>query len=140
VSDSAEADSDETDGASESLADSFDYCGEFELYDDGTCHRFCYEPDPDCEGVPEPESPCDAHEAESDGACSFICQDVDPDCETGPQDSDWDEDEALLDICRGLNAPEYLEDLASAICSGWDDNPTAFTQCVESCLEAQAEG
>ena len=39
----------------ESLADSFDYCGEFELYDDGDCHRFCHEPDPDCDGVPEEE-------------------------------------------------------------------------------------
>ena len=46
----------------ESLADSFDYCGEFELYDDDICHRFCFEPDPDCEGVLEEEEDfCNAY-------------------------------------------------------------------------------
>ena len=90
--------------------------------------------------MPEPESPCEQHASSSNGQCSYICQDVDPDCESAPDDSDWVEDEELLDICRGLNEPNHLEDLASAICSGWDDNPTAHTQCVAACLEAQAEG
>ena len=121
----------------ESLADSFDYCGEFELYDDGDCHRFCHEPDPDCDGVPEEEDDFCAEFRESDGECSIPCGDVDPDCEEGPpQDSDWVPDEYTLRLCRDIDAGDRFLGLAETLCSEWIDNPTAYAQCIEACIAA----
>ena len=124
----------------ESLADSFDYCGEFELYDDDICHRFCFEPDPDCEGVLEEEEDfCNAYR-ESDGECSIPCGDVDPDCEDAlPQDSDWVPDEEILSICRDINAGEHLLGFAEALCGDWADYPIAYPQCIEACMSANTE-
>ena len=127
------ADGENTDGGS--LADSFDYCGEFELYGDGECHRFCFEPDPDCEGVMEEEDFC-ADYRESDGECSIPCGDVDPDCEREPQDSDWEEDEEVLRLCASIEAGDRFRGLAETLCMEWEDNPTAYPQCVEACIAA----
>ena len=124
----------------ESLADSFDYCGEFELYDDGDCHRFCHEPDPDCEGLLEEEDDFCAEFRESDGECSIPCGDVDPDCEEEPpQDSDWVPDEYTLRLCRDIDAGDRFLGLAETLCSEWIDNPTAYPQCLEACIAANEE-
>ena len=75
--DAAPTETETDNSSSSSLADEFDYCGEFELYGNGTCETICWEPDPDCENEPEPT----CNTTWEDGFCDFGCEEVDPDCQ-----------------------------------------------------------
>ena len=113
-----------------SLADEFDYCGEFELYNDGTCHRFCFEEDPDCEGIEEEET--DVPNPFDD------CSDDDSDCDE--EDSSSEPSLSLEDVERMCSdfelAEDIVRDLASTLCMERDNDEEAFSACVELCLEA----
>ena len=128
ASDDEIATPDEDDAASDeetSLADEFDYCGEFELYNDGTCHRFCWEPDPDCDGIEEEETTWD-----------------DDACEDGETCEEEDEQEPLSDeyitrLCRGFDQPiDVVEGLADTLCMEREDDEALFQSCIDMCLEA----
>ena len=113
-----------------SLADEFDYCGEFELYDDGTCHRFCFEEDPDCEGIEEEE--IDVTNPFDD------CRDDESDCDEEETASDPSVSlEDVQNICDDFElAEDVVRDLASSLCMERDNDEEAFSECVELCVEA----
>ena len=120
-----------------SLADEFDYCGEFELYGNGTCETICWEPDPDCENQPEPT----CNTTWEDGFCDFGCEEVDPDCQddVGEQAeteilSEWER----LEICRRFSddVQDYVVELAESLCIEFDERDAEFAACVNSCLNA----
>ena len=113
-----------------SLAEEFDYCGEFDLYDDGECQRFCFEEDPDCEGVEE-----DAVDVESP---FDDCDEDDSSCEDAPSDMmpavSLDE---IQSMCGDFAyAEEIVRDLAITLCREREDDDEAFNACIELCIEA----
>ena len=126
------ADKATVDEDSTSLADEFDYCGEFDLYDDGECHRFCWEEDPDCQGVEDDEE--DIVSPFDDCAESENGEDCDAD------DSN-DEPEVTLEDVQRLCAnfdydEETVRDLGSTLCMERETDDEAFAACVDLCVAA----
>ena len=124
-----------TDEASEEETDA---CVIFELYDDGRCDRFCEDPDPDCEGVPEEPTFCELIADERDGFCHSSCGDMDPDCaDEAEAAANWSLDPYFERVCASLNNVEDLvEDLAESICVGAGAPDDKFDECVNTCLQA----
>ena len=115
---------------STSLADEFDYCGTFELYDDGTCHDFCWEIDPDCVGVEQQD---EAIESESDSDCDAS------DCGADDEVEELLSDEEIEGVCRRFrNTDGRTRDLAETLCMQREDDEEAFENCVNNCLDAYA--
>ena len=115
-----------------SLADEFDYCGTFELYGDGTCHTFCWESDPDCDGIEDEPSWEPDYDDEEEG-----CQEEN--CTEEPAEPVLT-DEEVVSICGNFNniEPATPRDLAESLCIEREYSEHEFERCIGICLSAYA--
>ncbi|MGB0647114.1 MAG: hypothetical protein ACPGQS_08055 [Bradymonadia bacterium] len=134
------ADSEENENrlTDDELAEETDACVVFDLYNDGQCDRFCEDPDPDCEGIPEEPTFCEQISGERDGFCHSSCGDMDPDCvDEAEAAATWSLDSYFLRVCAGLdNVEDLVEELAESICVGAGAPDNKFDECVNTCLQA----
>ena len=95
VTQQAEETPEENDHANESAGD---FCEKQGYYNDGVCHVFCDQPDPDCRSgetessetgssaqvnpSPEDDDICSIYGYYNDGVCDVFCDQLDPDCES----------------------------------------------------------